>query len=1067
MVHFAFRNKHFIIVIALLVAILGLVSVTRLPVDILPVFKSPAVEILTVYQGMPPEMVEKDISTRLERFTSQADGIETQESKSITGVSVVKDYFHPNVDPAGAIASVSSLVNSDMSHLPPGTLPPIVLPFDPTASIPLALLTVSSDSLNEQQLYDISQYTIRTLLQTVDGVSAPAVYGGKLRQIMVYVDPEKLQEYNLSQTDVMKALEKNNVMIPTGDINIGPLDYNVQANAMFTNINEFNGIVLKTDNKGNPIYLKDIGYAKDASVIQTNIVRVNGKNQVYIPIYRRNGSNIIADVNGVRAKIPTILGQIPPSVKLNTIFDQSVYVKHSVNGLLREGLTGIGLLCLVLLFFLGSFRSAFIVVISIPLALLVVFIGLNFTDNTINSMTLGGMALSIGLLVDTAIVVLENIDKHLHQGMYPEQAAVVGTSEVTMPVIITALTIVIVFFPIVFLTGVAKFLFPALAIAVAFAMGGSLFFSLTLVPIMSAAMLKNPVKGVGHKGVLGRFQDFLNRLLHGYEWLLERALRHARWVIAGVVVLFIIAMLLVKGIGTEFFPQMDVGQFTVYVHLDPGTRIEITEQKIGEIENEIKAVTGKELTSIVSNIGVQPNIDAAYTPNSGTQDAFIDVQLKDEHRTPTKDFVAQLREKLNNDFPGVGFSFDMSGIVGAALNNGAPSPIDIQITGSKFERLNNMAVKIRDLARQVPGARDVRIDERISHPGIDINIDRTKAAMVGLSAEGIIQNVESALNSSSAFNSHLYWVDPKSGNDYFLGVTYPQYRLDDPSALANISISSDHADKKDILLKDVATISTGSEPIEIKHVDVQRTLDVYANVQGRDIGSVAKDIDKAIKPVVDTVPLGYTITQKGEIKSMNDAFGSLGFGLILAIFMVYLIIVPLLRSFKLPLIIIMVVPLGLIGVVFMLFFSHTFLDIQSFMGIIMMVGITVSYSTLLVDKMNANMTKEEHKPSVMAEILHEGKMPLKEAVRRGAANRFRPILMSATVAIFSLAPMAFGNEIGGEANVPLARAIIGGVFAALILSLFVVPVIFYLFNIKKHELPAPPAPEQPQPSTNV
>lgn len=1067
MVHFAFRNKHFIIVIALLVAILGLVSVTRLPVDILPVFKSPAVEILTVYQGMPPEMVEKDISTRLERFTSQADGIETQESKSITGVSVVKDYFHPNVDPAGAIASVSSLVNSDMSHLPPGTLPPIVLPFDPTASIPLALLTVSSDSLNEQQLYDISQYTIRTLLQTVDGVSAPAVYGGKLRQIMVYVDPEKLQEYNLSQTDVMKALEKNNVMIPTGDINIGPLDYNVQANAMFTNINEFNGIVLKTDNKGNPIYLKDIGYAKDASVIQTNIVRVNGKNQVYIPIYRRNGSNIIADVNGVRAKIPTILGQIPPSVKLNTIFDQSVYVKHSVNGLLREGLTGIGLLCLVLLFFLGSFRSAFIVVISIPLALLVVFIGLNFTDNTINSMTLGGMALSIGLLVDTAIVVLENIDKHLHQGMYPEQAAVVGTSEVTMPVIITALTIVIVFFPIVFLTGVAKFLFPALAIAVAFAMGGSLFFSLTLVPIMSAAMLKNPVKGVGHKGVLGRFQDFLNRLLHGYEWLLERALRHARWVIAGVVVLFIIAMLLVKGIGTEFFPQMDVGQFTVYVHLDPGTRIEITEQKIGEIENEIKAVTGKELTSIVSNIGVQPNIDAAYTPNSGTQDAFIDVQLKDEHRTPTKDFVAQLREKLNNDFPGVGFSFDMSGIVGAALNNGAPSPIDIQITGSKFERLNNMAVKIRDLARQVPGARDVRIDERISHPGIDINIDRTKAAMVGLSAEGIIQNVESALNSSSAFNSHLYWVDPKSGNDYFLGVTYPQYRLDDPSALANISISSDHADKKDILLKDVATISTGSEPIEIKHVDVQRTLDVYANVQGRDIGSVAKDIDKAIKPVVDTVPLGYTITQKGEIKSMNDAFGSLGFGLILAIFMVYLIIVPLLRSFKLPLIIIMVVPLGLIGVVFMLFFSHTFLDIQSFMGIIMMVGITVSYSTLLVDKMNANMTKEEHKPSIMAEILHEGKMPLREAVRRGAANRFRPILMSATVAIFSLAPMAFGNEIGGEANVPLARAIIGGVFAALILSLFVVPVIFYLFNIKKHELPAPPAPEQPQPSTNV
>ena len=1051
MVHFAFRNKHLIIVIALLVAILGVVSVSRLPVDILPVFKSPAIEILTVYQGMDPEMVEKDISTRLERFTSQADGIQSQESKSITGVSVIKDYFHSNVSPDGAIASVSSLVNSDMSHLPPGTLPPIVLPFDPTASIPLALLTVSSDSLNEQQLYDVSQYTIRTILQTVDGITAPAVYGGKLRQILVYVDPEKLQEYNLSQTDVMRSLEKNNVMIPTGDINIGPYDYNVAANAMFTSVDEFNSIVIKKDDKGNPVYLKDIGYAKDGAQIQTNIARVNGKNQVYIPIYRRNGSNIINDVNGVREKIPAIEGQIPSSIKLNTIFDQSVYVKHSVSGLLREGLTGIGLLCLVLLFFLGNYRSALIVAISIPLALLVVFLGLSFTDNTINSMTLGGMALSIGLLVDTAIVVLENIDKHLHQGMYPEQAAIIGTKEVTMPVIITALTIVIVFFPIVFLTGVARFLFPALALAVTFAMGGSLFFSLTLVPIMSAAMLKNPLKGVGHKGILGRFQNFLNRLLHGYEWLLERALKNAKWVITGVVVLFIATMFLVKGIGTEFFPQMDVGQFTVFVHLDPGTRIEITQQKIAQIENEIKEETGSELTSIVSNIGVQPNIDAAYTPNSGTQDAFIDVQLKDEHRTPTKDFIARLRIKLNNDFPGVGFAFDMSGIVGSALNNGAPSPIDIQVTGNNFEKLNKFAVKIRDIARQVPGARDVRIDERNSHPEIAIHIDRTKAAMVGLSADEIIKNVESALNSSSTFNSHLYWVDPKSGNDYFLGVTYPQYRLDDAAALANVTISSNNADKKDIMLKDVAAISTGSEPIEIKHENVQRTMDIYANVQGRDIGSVAADIEKAIKPVKDSVPLGYTISSKGEVKSMNDAFGSLGFGLILAIFLVYLIIVPLLRSFRLPLIIIMVVPLGLIGVVLMLFFSHTFLNIQSFMGIIMMVGITVSYSTLLVDKMNANLNKEETKPSVMEEIIKEGKMPLKEAVRRGAANRFRPILMSATVAIFSLAPMAFGNEIGGEANVPLARAIIGGVFAALVLSLFVVPIIFYLFNKRKHE----------------
>lgn len=1054
MVQFAFRNKHLIIVIALLVAILGTVSISKLPVDILPVFKSPAIEILTVYQGMPPEMVEKDISTRLERFTSQADGIETQESKSITGVSIVKDYFHPNIDPAAAIASVSSLVNSDMSHLPPGTLPPIVLPFDPTASIPLALLTVSSDSLNEQQLYDIAQYTIRTILQTVDGVTAPAVYGGKLRQILIYVDPEKLQDYNLSQTDVMRTLEKNNVMIPTGDINIGPVNYNVAANAMFTSVEEFNNIVIKVDDKGNPVYLKDIGYAKDGAQIQTNIARVNGKNQVYIPIYRRNGSNIISDVNGVRAKIPAIKGQIPPSIKLSTIFDQSVYVKHSISGLLREGITGIGLLCLILFLFLGDFRATLIVAISIPLSLMVVFIGLYFTDNTINSITLGGMALAIGLLVDDSIVVLENIDKHLKMGKHPEEAAVDGTVEVAMPVLVTTITIIIVFFPILFLTGIAKFLFTPLAIVVSLAMIGSRFFSMTLIPVMAAGLLKHHIEGHHYKGILGVFERGITKLTNRYVKTMGKVLKYRRWVLGGAILLFAIAMFLSKNIGSEFFPQMDVGQFTVYVHLDPGTRIEITQQRIGEIENEIKAETGDQLVSIVSNIGVQPNIDAAYTPNSGTQDAFIDVQLKDGHETPTKDFVSHLRTKLNNDFPGVGFAFDMSGIVGAALNNGAPSPIDIQVTGSKFTKLNEMAVKIRDIARQIPGTRDVRIDERVSHPEIDIHIDRTRAALVGLSADEIIKNVESALNSSSTFNSHLYWVDPQSGNDYFLGVTYPQYRLDDPSALANITISSDRTDKKDILLKDVADISLSSEPIEIKHEDVQRTMDIYANVQGRDIGSVAGDIDKAIAPMVKSVPVGYTITEKGEIKRMNDAFGSLGFGLILAVVMIYLIIVPLFRSYKLPLIIIMIVPLGLIGVIFMLLATNTNLNIQSFMGIIMMVGITVAYSNLLVDKMNN---------------LYRAGNTLEHTIIEGVRNRFRPILMTAIVAIFALLPMALGYEIGGEANVPLSRAIIGGVSAALALSLFVVPVIFYFFNKKKDKpLPPPPASvTDPQPSSNI
>jgi len=1051
MVQFAFKNKHFIIVVALLVAILGMVSVGRLPVDILPVFKSPAIEIITTYNGMPPEMVEKDISTRFERFTSQADGIKSIESKSMTGVSIVKDYFQPDASPDAALAGVSSLVTSDMSHLPPGTQPPIVLPFDPTGSFPLSLLTVSSDSLDEQELWDVSQYTIRSLLQTAKGIIAPAVYGGKIRQVLVFVYPDKLQDYNLSQTDVMRAVEKNNVLIPTGDINIGSLNYAVSANAMFKTVDDFNSIVVKMDDSGHPVYLKDVGYAKDASMIQTNMVRVNGKNQVYIPLYRRNGSNIIDAVNAVRDKLPLIQAQIPHSIKLNVIFDQSVYVKHSISGLLKEGITGIVLLCLVLLLFLGNYRSALIVAISIPLALMVVFLGLSITGNSINSMTLGGMALAIGLLVDTAIVVLENIDKHLHQGQVPEHAALIGTREVTMPVIITALTIMIVFLPIVFLTGIAKFLFPPLAIAVCLAMAGSLFFSLTLVPIMTGAMLKAPVKGVGHKGVLGKFQDFLNWATEKYENLLSRTLKGWKWVISAVGVLLIAAVFMLKGIGSEFFPQMDVGQFTIFVHLDPGTRIEVTRDKIAAIEEEIKGSMGAELNSVVSNIGVTPNISAAYSPNSGTQDAFINVQLIEKHETPTKDYVAKLRDKLNNDFPGISFAYNMSGIVGSALNNGVPSPIDIQITGSKFPKLNDIAQEIKDSVKNVEGAKDVRLDQRIDHPEIEIHIDRTRAAFVGLTVEEIIKNLESALNSSSTFNSHLLWVDESTGNDYFVGITYPQYKLDNPQAVEDIAISNDAKHQKTILLKDVATISLNSQPIEINHTDVQRTFDVFVNVQGRDIGSVAKEIENKIKPIHDKIPKGYTLGIKGEIKSMNEAFGNLGFGLILAIVMVYLIIVPLLRSFKLPLIIIMVVPLGLIGVIFMLFFSHTFLNIQSFMGIIMMVGITVSYSTLLVDKMNANLTKEEEKPSLMGAIKRVGKEPLMEAITKGASNRFRPILMSATVAMFSLFPMGFGHEIGGEANVPLARAIIGGVFAAMILSLFVVPVIFYLFNKRKHE----------------
>lgn len=1028
MLELAFKNKYLIIVIALLIAVISIVAIQRLPVDILPNYKTSAVQVLTLYPGMPAEVMEKDITSRIERWTGQSNGIEHQESKSLIGVSIVKDFFREDVDANTALSQVTSLAMSDLYYLPPGTVPPMVMPFDPTASTPLALLAVSSDSLTEKELYDIAYFQLRNLLGSVKGIIAPAVYGGKLRRIYMYVYPDKLQAYNLSQTDVMDAVQKNNVMIPTGDVNIGNLNYSVNTNGMLPKVDDFNNIVIKMSADGSPIFLKDIGYSKDASAIQTNVVHINGKRQVYIPIFKRTGANTIASVEAVKGKLAELKERLPKSVNLNVILDQSTYVRNSINGLLKEGTLGLILVSLALFLFLGNFRSTFIVALSIPLSMMFAFIGLFFTGDTINSMTLGGIALAIGLLVDDSIVVLENIDKHLKQGKTSAQAAFDGAKEVAMPVLVTTLTIIIVFFPIIFLTGISKYLFTPLAIVVSLAMIGSRFISMTLVPIMAAAFFKNHSSEQKPKGLLGMFDRGVTGITNRYVRMMDRVLKFRWWVLSAVAILFIISIFGFRKIGTELFPQMDVGQISIDVRMESGTRIEKSEKTITEIEKYLQKEIGSDVNIIISNIGVLNDWPAAYTPNSGTQDATIAIQLKAGYKTKTADYVKTLRPKLKEQFPGVQFIFNTGGIVTTALNFGLPSPIDIQITGNDLQKSHDIAVKVRDIVQNVKGTEDVRIHQRYDHPEIKVDIDRTKAAQLGINADDIVKNTVSALNSSVNFKPS-FWIDEKNGNHYFVGVTYPEIELDNPQSVENISLTGTNG--KITQLKNIAKTSLTSSPIEINHLNIQRVTDVFANVEGRDIGSAANEIENKLEALRKNLPEGYKIEIRGEVQSMKDGFSNLGLGLILAILLVYLVIVPLLRSFKLPLIIITVIPLGLIGVTGMLLATNTYLNIQSMMGIIMMVGITVAYSNLLVDKMN--------------NFLKEGKT-LEQSIKEGVANRFRPIIMTAIVTALALTPMAIGYEIGGEANVPLARAIIGGVLAATFLSLFLVPILFYLLN---------------------
>lgn len=1027
MIKISFKNPYLVLVFAIIVAVLAGVLIPRMPVDILPQFKKSAMQIITLYPGMPAEVVEKDITSRMERWTGQSPGIEKQLSKSIMGVSVVTNFYGEDINPAEAMANSSSYAVSDMYYQPPGTLPPMIQPFDPTASKPLMLLTVSSEEKTGKELYDVAYYNLRQMLSGVEGIIAPAAYGGSLRRIFIYVNPDKMEALGISQTQVMDAVKKNTTMIPSGVANIGKVSYGIDAKGMIVDVEDFDDIVITYKN-GNPIYIKDIGETKDASAIQTNIARVDGKEQVYLPIFKRPGANTIASVEAVKAALPKLKERMPSDVNLNVIFDQSSYVRNSISGLQNAGLGGLILVVIVLILFLGNFRSSLIVVVSLPLSVLFAFIVLYVTGQAINSITLGGMVLVLGLLVDNSIVVLENIDRHLKMGKSSFVAAKDAALEVANPVLASTLVIMVVFFPVLFLTGITKFLFSPLAITVAGAMIGSYIFALTLIPIMAAFFFRKHLPDSDKKpkrNALGFFQRFIERLGVKYQNSLSRTLRF-RWPVLGItVLLLVVSLVLLKNTGYELFPQSDVGQMEITVRMESGTRLEDANETMAEMEQVIRKETGDDLEQLIANIGVFYDLPAAYTPNSGTQDAFIGVQLKEGHETSTFEYASRLRKKLSEKFPGIELSFNTGGMITAALNEGKPAPVDVQVKGNDLDVLRDISEKIRDTIATISATRDVRVLQRIDQPAKNIDIDRIKAAELGVEPVETIKNMVSALNSSVTYEK-AFWIDESNGNHYYVGVTYPESEIDSRFVLENVGVNSSKTNKT-IPFRNFSKISDGTNPVEINHHNLTRAFNVYANVEGKDIGRVSDVIQNIMNEM--EIPPGYEVNFEGEVAIIKESFGGLGLGLTLAAILSFLIITPLFRSFRKPLIIILAFPFGLIGVGFLMWSTGTYLSIQSIMGIIMMVGISVSYGNILVDRINT--------------LMNEGKQK-QAAIIEGSSDRFRPVLMTASTTILALLPTALASSPGSEANVPLAIAVIGGTFMAAIITLYIIPIFYSL-----------------------
>lgn len=1047
------RNPYAVTVGVLTIIILGVIAVRSIPIDILPVFKSPAVQVLTFYSGMPAESVEKDITSRMERWTGQAAGTSRQESRSIVGASIVRNYYRSDVDPNGALTAVNSLASAAIPNLPPGTLPPVILPFDPTSSTPVCLIALDSKTQSEAILYDTGRYEVRNFIMAVPGAVAPVVYGGKVRAVMAYLDRDKMQARNLSPLDVMNALDRYNLFLPTGDAKIGDTDYALDSNSMYDLIERMGDIPIKTEH-GNAIYLRDVAKPRDANFIQTNVVRVNGRPQVYIPVYRQSGSSTLSVVSALKAALPDMKARLSrPDIDLHLVMDQSVYVRASITALVQEGMLGAILCSLVILVFLGEWRMTLIAILTIPVSVLGAMICLYYFGMTINVMTLAGLALAIGPLVDSAIICLENTHRHLGFGTEPKEAAFLGASEVAMPELVSTLCTFLVLAPLALMPGMGEFLFRPMALAVAFAMICAYLLSRTLVPSYSAMLLKShDAHGHQPKGLIGRafarWEKGIDRVIERYVAGLDFVLRHPRKTIAVGAGLMVAVLLIFSPIlRREFFPEADAGAFEIYVRGASGTRIEVSEERIAKVEQFIRDSLHDDLDLIVSELGVTSDWSAAFTPNSGPMDSVVKVQLKEHRHHSAQDYVAILRQGFaeSPEFANLEFAFDAGGMIRAAMNEGKSTPINVRILSKDLEQAHKLAEQIQRRVSGIKGVVDCRIIQRLDYPEYIIDVDRAKAADLGLDQSDVMRNVVAAFNSSIQFNKHNFWIDPVTHNQYFVGVQYPEENISSIETLLDVPITSP-TQGRPIPLRNVVSLRRANVPAEVNHTNLQPTIDLTMGVSGRDLGHVADDVASALNsfgvPAGSGVWLpfdprdhaktisGAKIVLSGEYARMQDTFRNLSIGLILASVLIYFLMVALDRSWVVPLTVMLVVPLCLVGVLPMLYFTGTALNVQSLLGIIFIVGIKVANTVLMTD--------------FAQELRHaEGLTPI-QAIRKAASIRVRPITMTALAAFFAMIPAALALERGSEANAPLARAILGGLLAGEPATLFVLPCLYAL-----------------------
>ena len=1030
MSRFAINTPYLIVVVCLIIVIVGTVGLVRMPVDLFPAMNIPVVAVATFYSGMPPEQIEGNITYHLERFFTLASGIDHMESRSLSGVSLIKVYFQPGTNPDSAVTSIASLAMAEISHLPPGTLPPFVLKMD-SSSLPVCLVTLKGEGLTEAQLKDTAQNVIRNQLAGVPGAAVPQPFGGLWRQIMLYVDPARLESRQLSLMDVVRAMGESNVVLPAGDVQIGRLDYNIYANSQISVVSDINNAPLKLTGQS-PVRVSDIGFAKDAYASQYNAVRVDGQRSVYLPVLKQGGdSNTIAVVAGIREKLGHLF-DVPAALSSTVVFDQSQFVKTAISTLLHEGGLGLLLTCIMILVFLGSPWATAAVFFSIPISALAAFIALQLGGSSINTMVLGGLALAFSRLIDNSVVVLENIHRHLELGDPPAVAAEKGGREVALPVLAATLTTIVVFFPVTLLYGVSKFLFTSLALAVVLSLAASYLVAMTVVPLFSARFIHHAGHdpNVAPRGLGQRFnfwfQRQFNAFLAFYDRLVVRVLDWPGTTLSVFLVACAASGILFPFIGLSFFPRTDAGQFVINVKAPSGTRLLETEKYIAKLEELIRhTVSPDDLGMIVSNMGVDPGFSAIYTTNSAMHTAFVQVGLKSDHRISSDEYMERVKRRMEKELPELSSFFSSGSLIDAVLNMGQTAPIDVQIAGSDMKASYQIALDLTARIRAIRGVADVFIPQDIDYPALRLDVDRVRAGELGLSQKEVVTNVITALTSNQMVAPNV-WIDPRNGNNYYLSVQYPERQVQSMADVRSIPLRG-AGSTQPTRLEMVSKISKFLAPTEVDHYQIRRAIDVYVRPQSEDLGAVATQINDAV--LQTKLPKGIDITLRGMVDAMRSSFKSFAVGLILSLLLLYLILVAQFRSFIDPFIILLAFPPGLTGVILTLYFTGTTLNIMSLMGVVMLAGITMSTSILIVEFAH--------------HLIQEG-ATVRDAISTACRVRLRPILMTSLATIIGLLPMALKLGEGSEAYAPLARALVGGLAVSGICTVFIVPAGFYL-----------------------